>query len=157
MKYYMKFVQYMVITVLSILGLMMNAYAAPSDSKVEEQARIIERSLRCVVCQNQSISESDAPLAKDMRMIVRKRIRMGDSPDDVIKYMRDRYGDYVLLKPPVQKNTYILWFGPFILLGAFLLWFLSVSRKSLTEPQDTAPLTPDEISRLEDLKNEISS
>ena len=92
-----------------------------------------------------------------MRVIVRKRIRMGDSPDDVIEYMRDRYGDYVLLKPPVQKNTYILWFGPFILLGAFLLWFLRVSRKSLTEPQDIAPLTPDEISRLEDLKNEISS
>ena len=65
MKYYMKFVQYMVITVLSILGLMMNAYATPSDTNVEEQARIIERSLRCVVCQNQSISESDAPLAKD--------------------------------------------------------------------------------------------
>jgi len=88
---------------------------------------------------------------------VRKRIRLGDSHDDVIEYMRERYGDYVLLKPPVQKNTYILWFGPFILLSSFLIWFLRVSRKPLAEPQDTVPLTHDEILKLEDLKNEISS
>jgi len=157
MKYCMKFVKYTLMAVLSFAGFMTHVYAAPSESNIEEQARIIERSLRCVVCQNQSIGESDAPLAKDMRVLVRKRIRLGDSHDDVIEYMRERYGDYVLLKPPVQKNTYILWFGPFILLSSFLIWFLRVSRKPLAEPQDTVPLTHDEILKLEDLKNEISS
>lgn len=97
---------------------------------VEKRAREIGQSLRCVVCQNQSIDESDAPLASDMRKLVRKRITEGDSNADVIAYMRDKYGDYVLLKPPVQSNTYALWIMPFLLLLAGLLWFVLTGRKT---------------------------
>lgn len=97
---------------------------------VEKRAREIGQSLRCVVCQNQSIDESDAPLASDMRKLVRKRITEGDSNADVIAYMRDKYGDYVLLKPPVQSNTYALWIMPFLLLLAGLIWFVLTGRKT---------------------------
>ncbi len=104
-------------------------FAQSSDPVIEERAREIGQSLRCVVCQNQSIDESDAPLAADMRKLVRTRLAQGDSNDDVIAYMRDKYGDYVLLKPPVQSNTYALWVMPFLLLLGGLIWFLRVGKK----------------------------
>lgn len=113
--------------------------------QVEAQARDVGRQLRCVVCQNQSIEESDAPLAADMRKMVRERLVAGDSEADVIALMRDRYGDYVLLKPPVQGNTIILWAGPILLIGLLLLWWvISVRRdpergplEALTEAETT--------------------
>lgn len=108
-----------------ILSFSASAIGQPSDVEVEMRAKEVGRSLRCVVCQNQSIDESDAPLAVDMRELVRNRLREGDSNAEVISYMRERYGDYVLLKPPVQTNTYILWLAPFILLLAGLLWFFA--------------------------------
>jgi len=101
-----------------------------SDPQLEERARIISKNLRCMVCQNQSIDESDAPLAADMRKLVRTRLKEGDSNAEVIDYMQERYGDYVLLKPPVQANTYILWFLPFLLLIGALGWFLRASRRT---------------------------
>jgi len=104
---------------------------------VETRARDIGRQLRCVVCQNQSIEESDAALAADMRKVVRDRLVAGDSEADIIALMRDRYGDYVLLMPPVQGNTIILWAGPAALLLLLLLWWvMSVRRK----PQTAAPI-----------------
>jgi len=103
--------------------------AASADPVLEDRAREIAQSLRCVVCQNQSIDESDAPLAQDMRKLVRSRLEAGDSNEDVINFMRDKYGDYVLLKPPVQTNTYILWAVPFLLLLGGLVWFLRVGRR----------------------------
>lgn len=83
-----------------------------ADPALEERARIISRELRCVVCQSQSIDDSNAPLAKDMRIIVRERLLAGDSDEEVLQFLVDRYGDYVLLKPPVQKNTIFLWAAP---------------------------------------------
>jgi cytochrome c-type biogenesis protein CcmH len=94
-----------------------------ADPVIEERAREIGQSLRCVVCQNQSIDESDAPLAADMRKLVRTRLAEGDSNEQVISFMREKYGDYVLLKPPVQGNTYILWALPFLIMLAGLIWF----------------------------------
>ena len=82
------------------------------------------------MCQNQTIDESDAPLAVDMRKLVRTRLKEGDSNAEVIDYMQERYGDYVLLKPPVQANTYILWFLPFLLLIGALAWFIRASTKA---------------------------
>lgn len=107
-----------------------NSAPAIETAVIEERAREIGQSLRCVVCQNQSIDESDAPLASDMRKLVRTRIAEGDSNADVIAYMRDKYGDYVLLKPPVQSNTYALWIMPFLLLLAGLVWFVLTGRKT---------------------------
>jgi len=105
------------------------ALAQITDAEIEARAKEVGRSLRCVVCQNQTIDDSDAPLAIDMRKLVRTRLKEGDSNAEVIDYMRERYGDFVLLKPPVQSNTYILWFLPFILLIVALGWFSRAARK----------------------------
>jgi len=92
-----------------------------NDPKLEKRARAISKGLRCVVCQNQSIDDSDAQLARDMRILVRDRILAGDSDTAVINYVVSRYGDFVLLKPPVKGVTLVLWFGPiFIALMGFI-------------------------------------
>lgn len=94
------------------------------DPALELRARGISQGLRCLVCQNQAIDDSDAPLAKDLRMIVREKLTAGDSDAQVVDYMVRRYGNYVLLKPPLQTNTLLLWLLPFILmlLGLFISW-----------------------------------
>ena len=86
------------------------------DPVLEGRARDLSQILRCLVCQNQSIDDSNADLARDLRLIVRQRLVAGDSDEQVIQYIVDRYGDYVLLDPPVKGITYALWFGPAILL-----------------------------------------
>ena len=113
-----------------LLVLSFSGFAQITDAKIEARAKEVGRSLRCVVCQNQTIDESDAPLAVDMRKLVRTRLKEGDSNAEVIDYMQERYGDYVLLKPPVQANTYILWFLPFLLLIGALAWFINASNKT---------------------------
>ena len=85
------------------------------DSKLEKRARAISKVLRCVVCQNQSIDDSDAQLARDLRILVRNRILVGDSDTAVLDYVVSRYGDFVLLKPPVKGVTLVLWFGPVLI------------------------------------------
>lgn len=93
------------------------------DPALEARAREVGRELRCLVCQNQSIDDSDADLARDLRVLVRDRIVAGDSNDEVIDYVVSRYGDFVLLNPPFKLKTYVLWFGPaaFIIFGVFIL------------------------------------
>lgn len=85
------------------------------DPVLEERAREISQNLRCVVCQNQSIDDSSAPLARDLRLIIREHLVAGDSNEEVIAFVVDRYGDFVLLRPPLQGDTYFLWFGPLII------------------------------------------
>ena len=121
------------LSIILFLTVSVTGFAQISDADVETRAKEIGRSLRCVVCQNQTIDDSDAPLAADMRKLVRTRLREGDSNADVIDYMQERYGDYVLLKPPVQTNTYILWFLPLVLLLGALSWFFKASRKAGAE------------------------
>ena len=87
-----------------------------SDPALEQRARIISQDVRCLICQNQSIDDSNAPLAKDLRVIVRERLKQGDSNEQVFHYLVARYGNFVLLKPPMESDTYLLWAGPFILL-----------------------------------------
>ena len=87
------------------------------DPALESRARAIGQELRCLVCQNQSIDDSDATLARDLRVIVRERITAGDSDQQVLDFVTARYGNYVLLKPPFQSNTYLLWFLPFTLMA----------------------------------------
>ena len=91
-----------------------------ADAVQEARARAISAELRCLVCQNESIDESHADLAHDIRMLVRDRLTKGDDDKQVVQSVVDRYGDFVLLKPPVKPATYVLWFAPVILLlGAF--------------------------------------
>jgi cytochrome c-type biogenesis protein CcmH len=94
-----------------------------SDPVLEGRARAIGKELRCLVCQNQSIDDSDADLAHDLRRVVRDRLVAGDSDNQVVAYVTARYGDFVLLKPPVRPATWLLWFGPAIVLfgGGVLL------------------------------------
>lgn len=90
-----------------------------ADPVLEARARVVSKTLRCVVCQSQSIDESNAPLAKDLRIIVRERIAAGDTNAQVTAYVVERYGDYVLLAPPVRGRTLLLWASPllFLLVG----------------------------------------
>lgn len=112
--------------------------ALAQNSNLDNRARDIGESLRCVVCQNQSIYESDAPLASDMRKLVKTRLEAGDSNGEVIDYMREKYGDYVLLKPPIQNNTYALWVLPFLLLLGGLIWFIKAGANGAPRDENGA-------------------
>lgn len=112
------------------------------DPDQEARARAITEGLRCVVCQNQSVDASHAPLAHDMRVLVRERIVAGDSDEQVLQFMVARYGNFVLLRPPLQLNTLALWFGP----AAFLLFGLATAaiyfyRRRNETPASAAPLS----------------
>ena len=99
------------------------------DPALEARAREISRELRCVVCQNENIDSSNADLARDLRLLVRERLKAGDSNEEVIAFVVDRYGDFVLLRPPMRVGTYFLWFGPllFVLIGAGLAIIFSAT------------------------------
>ena len=106
-----------------------NSYAVDpeeflKDPKQELRARNISKNVRCLVCQNQSIDESSAPLAKDLRMIVRNKITEGLTDKEVYKFLTDRYGDFILLNPPLKTSTMILWALPFVLflIASFVLY-----------------------------------
>jgi len=86
------------------------------DAALEQRARDISKRLRCLVCQNQSIDDSNAELARDLRVLVRERLTAGDSDEQVVSYVVARYGDFVLLRPPVNPATFVLWFGPLLIL-----------------------------------------
>jgi cytochrome c-type biogenesis protein CcmH len=112
-----------------------------ADPALEARARHLSQHLRCVVCQNQSIDDSNAPLARDLRVILRERLTAGDTDDAAIDYIAARYGNFVLLKPPVQVNTLLLWFGPgIILILALLAYFMLVRKRPETSAGD-APQT----------------
>jgi cytochrome c-type biogenesis protein CcmH len=118
-----------------------------SNPAQEARARNLSRELRCMVCQNQSIDDSSAPLARDLRLLVRERISDGDSDQQVLDFLVARYGDFVLLKPPFEKSTLLLWLvTPVLLLGSGLaLWGYSRRRsKALKAAQDTPPRLSEE-------------
>ena len=118
------------------------------DPAQEARARGLSTGLRCMVCQNQSIDDSDADLAHDIRVLLRERIAAGDSDDAVIKFLVARYGDFILLKPPVNAQTILLWVVPFgtLALGAIAV-LLASRRRRATAPQP-AGLTDDERQKL---------
>lgn len=126
------------LTILIWLCLASTAFAQTSVQ--EQRARDIGAQLRCVVCQNQSIEESDAQLAQDMRRVVREELATGATDAEVIERIRESYGDYVLLKPPVQSNTYVLWFLPALLVLISLGWFV-FRRNSVASPVTVDPLS----------------
>ncbi len=119
------------------------------DPALEARARVLSKDLRCVVCQNQSIDDSDAPLARDLRIVVREQLTLGRSDDQILDYVVQRYGQFVLLKPPVEGDTLPLWLGPFAVLGlggiALFVW----NRRA--KPTDVAPLTAAEAAEIEKL------
>lgn len=142
---------------LLLIGL--SAFSAPvaavqpdevlKNPALEQRARGISSGLRCLVCQNQSIDDSDAPLAKDLRILVRERLTAGDSDGAVIDFVVARYGDFVLLCPPMNARTIALWAAPFLIVlsGAVFLW----RRRNRSGAPAGIPLTAEEQARLDEL------
>ena len=100
------------------------------NHKYEQRAREISKKIRCMVCQNQSIDESNAPLAKDLRIIIRNQIEDGKMDKEIYKFLKERYGDFILLNPPVKLSTLALWFLPFIFLIVGILILIFHNNKS---------------------------
>jgi cytochrome c-type biogenesis protein CcmH len=121
-----------------------------SDPAREARARDLSRELRCMVCQNQSIDDSEAPLARDLRLLVRERIAAGDSDAQVIDFLVARYGEFVLLKPRFERQTLPLWLvPPLLLIGGGVALFLYARRRNNGQPTAAfTPLTSDEEARL---------
>ena len=128
------------------LAIVSNAFAVfpdevLKDPALEARARIISQDLRCLVCQNQSIDDSNAPLAKDLRVIVRERLTAGDTNEQVFGFVVARYGNYVLLKPPFQADTFLLWASPFfiLILALGMAFFYLKRRPSLDVSEGVDP------------------
>jgi cytochrome c-type biogenesis protein CcmH len=147
-----------------LAALLVLAVAAPAcaiepqeqltDPALEARARTLGQQLRCLVCQNESIDDSNADLARDLRTIVRERLTAGDSDQQVLGFVTARYGDYVLLRPPVRAGTLVLWFGPVVLLvTAIIAMTLRRRRPAKAEP---APLSSEEDRRLARLLDETA-
>jgi cytochrome c-type biogenesis protein CcmH len=143
-----------------IVGLLLALCAGPvfavdpqeqlKDPALEARAREISAGLRCLVCQNQSIDDSDAPLAKDLRLLVRQQLQKGESNQQVVDYVVARYGEFVLLKPRFHLNTLLLWFAPILLVAGGILLASRVIRRPQTE-SPARPLSPEEQKELETL------
>jgi cytochrome c-type biogenesis protein CcmH len=114
------------------------------DPKLEARARKIGGELRCLVCQNESIDDSDASLAGDLRVILRERLVSGDTDDQAKAYLVQRYGHFVLLTPPVEKQTLLLWFGPALLLLGGGVWIARLTMKREPARETSQPLTAEE-------------
>jgi cytochrome c-type biogenesis protein CcmH len=132
--------------------------AVPTNMDPLQQKRAVEleANLRCLVCQNQTIADSNAELAQDLRRQVREQIAAGRTDTEIVGYMVQRYGDFVLYNPPVKMTTILLWFGPFLLLvlGVFALWRHVKMRNKRAEPM---PLSEDERRRAGSLLGETHS
>lgn len=119
-----------------------------ADPALEARARSISREIRCVVCQSESIDDSNAPLARDLRLLVRERIVAGDTDEEVSDFLVARYGDYVLLKPRVQTNTLLLWAAPLAAAAAGAAGLWSVVRAARSRKEPPRPLSDDEVEAL---------
>jgi cytochrome c-type biogenesis protein CcmH len=142
--------------VLAFSGAMIAKDAQPNeDPQIEQRMRALTEQLRCLVCQNETLADSRADLAEDLRRQIREQIRAGKSDKEIIVYLTDRYGDFVLYNPQVKPKTFLLWFPPFILLpvGIAVLYFYVKKRRELISDK---PLTSDERKRAEALlRNEV--
>ena len=128
-----------------------STYVAPlADPALEARAKALQRELRCLVCQGQSIDESNADLATDLRRLIRQQLQAGQSEDDIKNFLVARYGVFILMKPPVQQDTFFLWFGPALLVlagaGAIGVIVLRARRRlSTAQESDLEMQTPDTI------------
>ncbi len=127
-----------ILSICSIQFFSNNSYTVEPNEILENQkqelrARNISKNIRCMICQNQSIDESNAPLAKDLRILIRNKIKDGKKDEEIYKFLTDRYGDFILLKPPFKSNTLALWFLPFIfvIIGIFVIFFHNKKSKKI--------------------------
>jgi len=127
-----------IISIFLIQFFLNSSYTVEPDEVLENQkqelrARDISKNVRCMICQNQSIDESNAPLAKDLRIIIRDKIIEGNNDKEIYKFLTDRYGDFILLKPPLKLSTLALWFLPFIffIIGFFIVFVNNKKSKKI--------------------------
>jgi len=122
------------------------------DPKIEQRMKVLTEQLRCMVCQNETLDASRADLAENLRKEIREQIKAGKSDQEIIAFLTQRYGDYVLYNPPVKKTTYLLWFGPFVLLigGTAVLYVYLKNRRELIKE---SPLSAEERKRAEEILN----
>jgi len=127
-----------IISIFLIQFFLNSSYTVEPDEVLENQkqelrARDISKNVRCMICQNQSIDESNAPLAKDLRIIIRDKIKEGNNDKEIYKFLTDRYGDFILLKPPLKLSTLALWFLPFIffIIGFFIVFVNNKKSKKI--------------------------
>ena len=125
----------LIISVISIQFYLNFSYAIDPEeilrnSKQETRARNISKNIRCMICQNQSIDESSASLAKDLRILIRSKIKDGKTDKEIYKFLTDRYGDFILLNPPLKSKTIVLWFLPFVLFFIGIVFIYYHNRKS---------------------------
>jgi cytochrome c-type biogenesis protein CcmH len=142
--------------IVALLGLQPALAVQPdeilADPALEQRARNLSKELRCMVCQNQAIDDSDAPLARDLRILVRERLKAGDSDGKVLDFLTARYGEFVLLKPRFSERTAVLWIAPAaILLAGGIAIAFALRRKRVAAIAAPEPLTADEIRRLDEI------
>jgi cytochrome c-type biogenesis protein CcmH len=147
----MKFAILIILVVLCFGGLTVAKEAQPNeDPKIEQRMKALTEQLRCLVCQNETLADSRADLAEDLRRQIREQMKAGKSDQEILAFLTQRYGDFVLYNPPVKSTTYLLWFGPFILLiaGTGVLYGYLKHRRELIKDK---PLTADERKRAADI------
>ena len=149
----MKRIILLLTVLLSLFGATLAKEAQPNeDPKVEQRMKALTEQLRCMVCQNETLDASRADLAENLRKEIREQIKAGKSDQEIIAFLTQRYGDYVLYNPPVKKTTYLLWFGPFVLLigGTAVLYRYVRNRREMIKE---TPLSADERKRAEEILN----
>jgi cytochrome c-type biogenesis protein CcmH len=147
----MKQIVLIVLLVLCFGGALAAKEAQPNeDPKIEQRMKALTEQLRCLVCQNETLADSRADLAEDLRQQIREQMKAGKSDQEILAFLTQRYGDFVLYNPPVKATTYLLWFGPFILLiaGTGVLYRYLKHRRELIKDK---PLTADERKRAADI------
>jgi cytochrome c-type biogenesis protein CcmH len=158
-KHPVKLAAVLLLVLLALLPISGASAVEPSevlqDPKLEARARRLSAEFRCLVCQNQSIDDSNAPLAKDLRLIVRERLLAGDSNDAVLDFIVERYGKFVLLRPPLELDTILLWTTPLVVLsGIGILLALHLRRRRaelMSASQTNGALSPEEQARLDEI------
>ena len=143
-------VQLMILCCLAFTVGAKEAQPDAADPQLEKRVMMLSQELRCLVCQNETLADSRADLAEDLRSKIREQMKAGKSDKEIVAFLTDRYGDFVLYRPPVKPTTYLLWFGPFALLitGLALLFRYLKQRRELISER---PLSPEERGRAEEL------
>jgi len=151
----MKRIVFLISLVICFASVALAKEAKPAeDPQIAQRMRALTEQLRCLVCQNETLADSRADLAEDLRKEIREQMKAGKSDQEIIAFLTQRYGDFVLYKPPVKSTTYLLWFGPFVLLfaGTGVLYLYLKKRRELIDDQ---PLTADERTRAEEILRQV--
>jgi cytochrome c-type biogenesis protein CcmH len=141
---------FLLLSCVSSLVLAKEAKPLADDPDLDKRMMALSQQLRCLVCQNETLADSQADLAADLRNQIKEQMKAGKTDAEIIAFLTDRYGDFVLYKPPVKPRTYLLWFGPFILLGGGLFALYRVISRRREAIADS-PLSPEEHRRAEKL------